>query len=890
MITIYSQKFFYPDYYYGVAGSTSFLYGCIGDRVRVETIFDIQWSTEAVNMTFDAALKTVTRNDGLSFISDEFKVGDTIKITGTASNNISTSIVSISDFGDYMTLAAVSSNETVVATIRGTTPITSLDYYPNICENSSDSLFNLTDRNTVPRYFSTNITNPMSTRNMTIGSNSHGWVAGEDGITERCTIDGIQVTTDNRQRFTIKHTFLITPIYLAGQLKNLQKRLPPAAGNYRDRQALKYICKIDAKYSNYDPNIPHSLLLSDNKGNTAWFNEFVNGNPSDYWFESISIKDDATGLQLDRMDYCKKMNFVIKIASHGRFITGIEATEFTALTIMYLPTKESDYIDTLTDYKKNFILERAVHLIATAAVDGENTGDYHFITNYLSTRIDDNHMTLTFSVLYSAALKEIFEKKGVGDRNYLIYATFEQGFLSSPLDGERSAIICDVNYMDCNKDNALAFQIIDAVNFYEYGSCTGNGYTEVVGMERDTWKGVAQFYLQEGIKLNDLSVKIIATNGVDSFNLETFSIDTSSMVMECLGNSKIQQLKFWQLNQFKLPVVSCFNEVTLFRAPTLDYFNTYNYYGYQFEYPFKLRWEDWLTVFPANDCFLNPSHKWSMYQKEGWELKYVIEANALEIANKHITNFQHFSDITIKDKCEITTVAEIKTYDSLGSIDLHGLILKKENTFVKIIFKGDFAALSVPDIYAILYLDAQRIGGINFIYQISNLEDNSATDPLQGSLGMYKLYLHKQNSSEIVANAFIKSEFMPAGISHFVLSARLGYKQNNASASFVALAQTQTIEFTCAEITIINVIDSDTIVIQGFIKTAEDQYSILEITVARFSNTVWTISYGGTVDGRSVVSGTIQTDTNNYPIHPYTNSLIGQFINGNVTGSIVISI
>lgn len=887
MISLITQRFYYPDYSYSGTAYTDFLFGSIGDKVRAETTFEVHWETLDTNMTFLASDDSIERNDGNSFVADGFKTGDTIVITGTASNNTTTTISSISDDGTIIYVAAALVNETVNANIYGETPVTALDFFPNICENDNTTFFDLTDRNTSPRFYVTGYSTPSGTKNMTVGSNSIGWLTGIDGTTNGCTIDGISFS-NHRQRFTIKHTFLITPVYIAGELTNLQNGLPPASTNLRDRRTLKYICQIFAKYTNYDPVIPHTASFTEIRGNTGWFDEFINGNESDYWFESIRITKGSN--EIDAIEYCSPINCEIKLMSHGKFVTGHERKFI--LNIMWLPQNESDYIDKRTDWKRNFIFERAKPTMSVGGtVQGENvSGDYHFLKDITATRISDNEARVNFTVEYSDTIIDFFDRRDLTDLNYLIWVTTEDGLMASPLNGDRTAILCEVDSYTCDKDDTTLFQIIDAVNFYEYPNCTGIGYTEVRGYARDTWLSVTQFHFKKGGLAKNISAKIIAFNSVteESFELEKYTIDLSQYKPNC---EQIQEIDFIEANQYNLPDGSCLGATRLMRMPTLD---IYGYNAYEFRYPFKLRWEEWQSVFPSNDCFPSPTQNWIIYQQiNNWAIKFVIEANvegrrkddyAEDPKLRHTTNFQHFSNVIIKDPCNDTTAVELKTYKS--GVDIDDLIDSEANTTVEVIFKGEFANYSASNLYGIGYLDAPNIGGVNYIYQISTEEDNEDTDVLQGLSGGTRATLTKVDDSTITLKWEVAYQYIPNDADQFQLYARLGYKPSTFSSSGTCPFEINSINFECSQFNIIEVESAEILVVTGFVETEDERnVPVQDMRLERITNKTWKILSGGVLGRDNILSGTVSTNSNNYPIHPYTDDLVDEQIAGTISGT-----
>lgn len=422
MITTYQNtRFTHPDYSYGGTNYTEYLLGAVGLKVNAEIQVQISWGTLSTNLRFTAGSNTIERLDGVSdFLADGFRVNDTVVITGTVSNNTTGTITAINSDGTIMTItpAAPLVNETVVSSVQGDKEITSIDFYPNLIENSQDfGLFNLTDRETEPHYYADTISNDSGNPTiMTVGSNSKGWVTPAD----RATVYRSAASTTTNQVLVINHTFTITPIFIANWLENLQNLVPPTAGPFKDRLCLKYVYTVDGKFTTLDPTIVHTTdgNITFPDGQTGWFNEFVNGRPSVWVKESILYSDNATGEGLTGIDYCKVVD--VDCILQGQ--SGVTETRYI-LHVMYLPLNESQYINTATNYKTNFIYERAVIIIGGGTAQGENTGDYHFLKNVTITTLAATRVKFEFQVDFSETLIDLFDELDADNRNYLIFIT-----------------------------------------------------------------------------------------------------------------------------------------------------------------------------------------------------------------------------------------------------------------------------------------------------------------------------------------------------------------------------------------------------------------------------------------------------------------------------------
>lgn len=420
MIELYRKvRFTHPDYAYAAPNYTEYLFGSIGLKVNAEIMVQVSWGTIDVNLRYKASDDSIERLDGgiFSFITDGFRVGDTFIISGTVSNNILGTINSFSDDGTIMYVTSALTDETVISTIRGDKAITSMDFYPNLIENGAVfNLFNLTDRETIPKYFADTISSDSSNPTvMTVGTNSKGWVTP----TDRATIYLSGLGTTTHQIFVINHTFNITPIFLANQLIDLQHQLAPAAGAYKDRLCLKYVYTIDGKFTAYDPDVVHTTdgNVEFPKGQTGWFNEFINGRPTIWTKESIYYFDNAIGAGLTSIDYCKIVDVDAILQSQSSVSESIYIVQ-----VLYLPLNEERYVNTLTQFKTNFIYERAV-VTTAATVQGDNTGDYHFLKNVSATLLANNRIKFDFQIDFSQTVIDFFDTQDSDNLNYLIFIT-----------------------------------------------------------------------------------------------------------------------------------------------------------------------------------------------------------------------------------------------------------------------------------------------------------------------------------------------------------------------------------------------------------------------------------------------------------------------------------
>jgi hypothetical protein len=417
--------------------SIPYLAGSVQDKIIATIGFTVSWNTLNVPMTFSAANKTITRTDSGSFISDGFTKNDSITISGTASNNGSAiSVVSVTN--TVITVSSVLVNEAAAgANIYGDTSITAIDFLYNLIENDSvDDFHSLSDNQTNQKFNAANIESggvyPVTTT-LTPITNSKGWLL--DLNCAATTFVKWNSTTGHEQRFTITHTFFITPFFISDQLKNIQNGMPPAPDYYLNSKCLKYILRIDAKFDNLNADIPHtSSGFVSPRGNTAWFNEYLNGGAPEYSLFSISFQDQASGNSQNGIDFSRNTNVTIQLSSKsGRFVnnSGYPNTgSAVVLNQMYLPLDPNDYVNTSNKYDYDFMYDRKLLYVGNASANGEQFGTtLQQLTNIVVTFISVNKIQITYTTVFDPSLVARLKLKSASNRNYLISATPQQIYI-----------------------------------------------------------------------------------------------------------------------------------------------------------------------------------------------------------------------------------------------------------------------------------------------------------------------------------------------------------------------------------------------------------------------------------------------------------------------------
>lgn len=477
----------------------------------------------------------------------------------------------------------------------------------------------------------------------------------------------------------------------------------------------------------------------------------------------------------------------------------------------------------------------------------------------------------------------------------------------SILSINQTAVIMDVNVLQCDKQDSTVFQIIDEVQFFPYPHCNGQGYSSFNLLPRDTIVMKTQFYVKIGTDTNSITLKsitgrmaIVKQNEIEEFNLESFTINTSGFLPNC---DNIQEIDFSQDRDFIFPDGDCRNRIRLFRVPTLD---IAGYAAYEFVYPFKVRWEEWRNLEGASRCFPTPTQNWMVYANQtGWSAKFSINAEVEQragsyiifprvfdctTANPVITEFEHITWGTIMDPCDLPYAVEFSTLDSTGVETYEEVIATDADTKVVATITGDFSGFTVDQLYGILTLDAWGVGGVAYSQEIGTRVDTDDDGVWKGAASSLTATLTKVSNNTLTLVAYIDYLYLPEDTNQFILSARIGYYEASASSSGATCLVNIFIDtFTCGELEIISVTSANVIVVSGTVDTEELRGVFVENMILTFvTATTWTVS-GGTINGNTIATGSVAGNVISAPAHPYTDASVGDTIQGQLTGTLYSS-
>lgn len=776
MITITSCKYY--DEFLGTGGGnqgSDFMLGSVGSKVTCVVNFYVKVSAENIAVIVSSTDSTIKRTDGGSFVKDGFQSGNSITAVGTGADAGNHVVSTVTDKVLYLSSPLTTETTYTNASIYRTNLLTAGDYFYNLVENTApDSFVSLIDSETQPRYVASGFTATGTTATYTVASNSKGWVM--DGTGFGVSIVGAGIS-NFRQYFTLTHSFIIGPVALYNQIENLENGIPPAPDYFADRKCLRHLFKITMKISKTDAETPDTITYS-KQGNTAWFGEFLNGEPATY-----SVSDPVytyNGSSVDEIQYDSNVatNCTFRIFNTTGTFNG---STLVVVHIAYIPFDQNDYTNTNTTYRESFAYDRAIPIVGNPPVSGLNNGTtYKQIDAVTSDVPDPSELWVSVDFKMASALATRIGSKSADDRNYVLFITIQHQDLTQTKDTDMNSIIVDVNSYGKDLDDSTLWGITPNVKYY---GPTGNLLgSSVTGAGGDMVYAQAYFSVKNSGSqiLHSIGVRTDAvfTGDTGTFVLEEWVADTSGV---CLDDG-VQEINIVESKGYRLPENHRMNRITVQRYPTLD---TATRAGYALAYPFQLRYETWRRLEGADCDFGQATQDWSVISsKSGWSIKQYVTAEVYDPATDHTTEFEQECSISVVptgSTGSTGTWCVVTTFDDAGTTEQYGDILNYENTTVRATFYGNFSSLpsGTTGYYAMLFLDQNTIGGVNWVYPFSSYEDLRQADdnsPWIGATGTTgTVAIVQVSATEIRATAKLNWQKLQPSINNYNIRAKLDY-------------------------------------------------------------------------------------------------------------------
>jgi len=815
------------------------LTGSIGSYIEVTIDFIVHW--EAIN--FDCTLfeNQIISNDGTNFIDKGFKVGDTIVLvydelsSGSNSNEGTFLVTGISSGILYVTYSDSTSGTFAFTTeigstysVYGTTPVTAIDYYFGLIENSSGAVYTSLIDGETQQFRATGLDADASgTTTLTPQTLNKSWLTGTTteqalNVIEEAGIGTSGSSTGYEQRFVITHVFHISPAIL-NDWENSSEELSQALVSWFNlSNCLKYVPRIVAGFvtSGTDHTTDNGNLSTFlQNGDTGFYDEFRNGGTANFELDTISYDSGA------RDEISKNVNTDVEIVINKTSAGNFDADFRFDLYVFQLPEDTADFSNNTSDVWTNFTVSN-VYLTPSAGA----------IANSLITgaTVGVSGTVATINFTYTAPNN---------DNKYIIFCDIGDTTITSTAESDHMAVLCDYRqfelFIDTTDiitfDNGLVNE--HSTNDLTLASTDYKGWVED-GLKTTLSTGqIAKFGLKKlvGVSnewtctLNSVVVSVTVEHATDS---------TRNFTLESLSLSNPENTtRGYVLNSTDEKNTLSFNELTA----------DANYRYYALEYATKLQWMEWVTLTTDPD-FTSSNANWSNYDlPPDWQMyiNVVITADLVNGSDTEQYERTHKIELNIKnydeyESCEKT--AEINTYTTSGG-SLLQQISTLGNTMVIASFYGEslfpciydditsgsgeceFVELlsgsgsysngegnlaTCPDYYGILEIDRPN-GNTTTIDAISTIVEPSASTVWIGEMAVNKAKLIAYpyaSPPRIDVIATLDLTLLTMTYPYYKLSARLGkYAQTICDISIMTQVASGTTLFSSPALVGFNLLD-----------------------------------------------------------------------------------
>lgn len=786
---------FYEGILAGTSSSNYSLFN-IGEAILVYT--DVEFYTQ---VSFSPASPLTTGNAGNQnhlFGSGKFanvSVGDTLRIVDT---NVSNFFYNV-NYQKVTVLVKYSNNEVLVsnpilspstpipnsesysATILmyNLTEIKSMDFSYNFIENNQAFTFqNLaTSQNQLYKASNIHLSSAGSPVTMIPQGGqewqiSASWLANSDVY--RVSYD----TSNGRQIFRVRHSTIVSPLYIASQLTNTLNNIAPSY--YLNGACLKYIVRISGLRSINDPNSLQFIESNPNQlGNSGWFNESFNGGAQDYFVQNV-VYSDTLGV-------VDNLNPYIETGQTIEFEIYSPAGDFTAedqrISIggMKLPNIASEYQNNGRTMGTNFLFANVYGYVNGLSYANPYGNVDNFIDSWTAVVTSPNVISVIVDIVFVLGTQTIFSESATP--RYAFWAT-----LANPTELDVNTFNKQVIW-DGVKDFNIEIEPkntgINQVYKRHYEDAEDAGIIEDVTTFKNDECVVESFLYgtwaetpsnPDESNLTNIACQLVAKRISDGTE---FLLEDWQYPITPIYQSGVPYINYSNNRIFNIPTTEIRKPITI----TVENISVGNN-QFKISYPFMIRWESWVALIGANTDFFNTSEPnnglnqdWFHYLTANWEIYFRTTADLYT----SLSNYQFTKDLLIPINDYATNPDYItKTVESFttGGTQLlaSGLnyIQANNDTVIKATFEKS-SGLLVANSRVVFGIEIEQQGGIGGRVRYSSVWEtgNPLTwfVPFSGSID--KVLISQISANKVEAKATLDYTLLPQGTITYTIVARL---------------------------------------------------------------------------------------------------------------------
>lgn len=676
--------------------------------------------------------------------------GDEITITGTNGNDGVKTIIEIVD--DYTILVNGTTTREEDATpgvLYLSTPFQGIKYFYNFIENDESTNFESkvdgeTQRLVIGDADHTNL----SPQNMAFQGEKSYQIFG-------ATIEGRNGVT-TAQSFTIKHTTVLTPVFLAGLFGEFED------GNtftfYDLVKCLRNVIRLEVNRDISDPNDFQEIIWDEVEGNTGGREESFNGNSTNYFVDGYTIERLSDNVFLDEMELAERMeiNFKVKNTVDTPFSN---ANTKTLAQFNYLPTTEEQYQKNGRTLHQNFVYDYGFATVGGVTVNGLNNGsNLQAIETIQSTFISSSEINVKLIVDFGSEAQSIINEDGF--KNYQLSIITENHALTKETS-DKAALFVDVDtfFVQLTTTNLIS----NDIRFLQHRHSTyGSGKTTLDAFPVDDIVAYNKFSIDfdglesDGINITSIKHECLFEKGGE----KDIVVESNTYVVSATQFEEgfVPILDFEKNRPFQIADGDFRKLVQVKRDPSADSGTTKGFYA---TYPFFIRWENWEALNGVDDPaagVYDPAlpnnginHYWYRYQTLGYTFKYKTTFNIVQNGVPFTQSFEGTLTLHPFNDNPDWGNESIKSYDidTAQEIQNGGTKYLQSWKDTKLISTFDKVAGTEPlieDVDIVFWAIPFEGGNINNVRRFSSFYDASGNTWFKGELGVLKVVKDKTGS------------------------------------------------------------------------------------------------------------------------------------------------
>ena len=704
----------------------------------------------------------------------DFNVGDIINITGGSNNFTGVEINHKVDNNTIRVNTGLAFDEDDACTIIVTTPYSGFTFFPGLVGNNETAVYESKVDGSIQKY---TVEHPLVGTVDMLPGGYKSWQIPDEGV--EVEFGG---TSANFERFfTFRHTFYITPWNKPSLFNDLIANTPPDW--FLNNECLRHVFRIEARPDLNDPNRLQVIEFEEEEGNTGWYNEKFNGEPSFYTsttpaYERASDSQILNTIQLSNVEETK-ITLSINNTNDSPFV----ATTKLAVSFGIIPGDDSDVSNTInTVLSENFVFDRALVEANGTPIDGVRFGTgYQAIKQVTATVVSVSQVDIELTVDLGTDAYDLISSL-TRQEFVLAVSTANIALATSQSDGVTLLAARDNFFVDLGLDKFTNFDISNIEHPY---TDSADSTTSLCAYPEDEVTGYCRLevdtsVLTEDLTINALNLGIFAKNPTTG---QEFAL--SERQVSFAGTTVVNGIEFIDFNQqtaFKAPADDLIKNVIVKRDIAAD---ASPLYYYDVFFPYLVRWEDWQILQGASGDFFDNTepnnglnNDWHKYDDVSpWQIVVRVGLNVtVGDTTGEVSGERQIEIVDYDTNADWNQTQELFDESSNAlPVTPDAFIVGYERTRVKLTFEyvGSSAPLFPDEVGMVFRIEPENNGGQFISTRISSFREIGADSQWESIDGSDKIVMTNPSPGIYVGEAFINNTKLQENFDRFCITGRI---------------------------------------------------------------------------------------------------------------------